>query len=89
MKTGKIILRIAAIILCFLLVCFSAGFIDYLRVFELEKEPFFCIPRRIRDDAKIYYGPGYTYTFITEDGKLKYIDFENIIGANVYWVDCS
>lgn len=85
----RILLKIAAITVSFLLLWFSAGLTDYMVVFKLGKEPVFCLSHKIRDDAKIHFGLGYTYTFITENDRTKYINFENIIGANVYWVDCS
>lgn len=74
--------RTAALVISFLLLCFSAGLIDYMRVFHFEEKPVFCFSRQQSDKTSIHTGIGYSYTFTYEDENLKSIRFENIFGAD-------
>ena len=86
---NKLFYKVLTAVFTVLILWFSAAFFDYNMVFSKEKTPVFCISRRVRNDVEIYNGIGYTYTFITKNGKLERIWFENFIGANKYWVNCA
>ena len=86
---NKLFYKVLAAILAILILWFSAAVFDHSLVFEKEKTPVFCVSRKVRSDVEIYNGIGYTYTFITKNGKLERIWFENFIGANEYWVNCA
>ena len=81
----KIICSVFAIIILW----FSAAVFDHSLVFEKEKTPVFCLSRKVTEEVEIYNGIGYSYTFTTENGTTKRIDFENFLGANEYLVNCG
>ena len=81
--------KVLSSVLAILILWFSAAVFDHSRVFEEEKTPFFCVSRKVRSDVEIYNGIGYTYTFITKNGRVERIWFENFLGANEYWVNCA
>ena len=86
---NKLFYKVLAAVFAVSILWFSAAVFDYSRVFEKEKTPVFCVSRKIRNDTEIYNGIGYTYTFITKNGEVERIWFENLLGANVYWVNCG
>ena len=86
---NRLFYKVLAAILAILILWFSAAVFDHSRVFEREKPPVFCISRRVNDEISIYNGIGYSYTFTTENGTTKRIDFENFLGANEYLVNCG
>ena len=81
--------KVLSAVFAILMLWFSAAVFDHSLVFEKEKTPVFCVSRKVRNDVKIYNGIGYTYTFITKNGKTERIWFENFLGANEYWVNCA
>ena len=81
----KIICTVFAIIILW----FSAAVFDHSLVFEKEKTPVFCLSRKVTEEVEIYNGIGYSYTLTAVNGKIQSVDFENLLGANEYWVNCA
>ena len=81
--------KVLSAVFAILMLWFSAAVFDHSLVFEKEKTPVFCLSRKVTEEVEIYNGIGYSYTFTTENGTTKRIDFENFLGANEYLVNCG
>lgn len=79
-------IKVVAYIFIVVMIWFSAAVIDHSLVFEQEKEPLFCIRFTVKDNVRSYYGIGYYYLIVEENGRFVEIDFENFLHANEYLV---
>lgn len=85
MSRKQIFTQIAAAVLSFLLLWFSAGLIDYMRVICFYKEPIFCLDFDTDENGGFYKGLGYTYAI---SGNFDYDSPAENYGAESieFWV---